>query len=367
MKTGSYIIILFLFFILIPPVFTHERNTAANHEIVEVEGVTLVLDKKYNLLWERKGEKGRSLLTGDKLCTWKEALEYAEYLNEIKYAGRTDWRIPSSYEFATIVDAGVGTPSIDTNAFPNTGNKHFWTRSEYPPIPTVVQYTNFIKGNQFKWMKTGKMRVRCVTGGGFLEADHKTPGNYSIDEFTVTDHVTGLTWEKKAQQGDVPMGEGPIGQEIDALKSLITELPDMAREILYEEFYVSGHYINNVFTLANFMTLPQFLKEFGIDLVVDLYYTYLRETKGIDWDLSLLGPRSMFMVRSFDEALDYIDWLNEINYGGYNDWRLPEQMELITTVDWDELPTVKEAFLPAFIWIYWTNTSDHTGKRHYFT
>lgn len=78
------------------------------------------------------------------------------------------------------------------------------------------------------------------------------------------------------------------------------------------------------------------------------------------------------MVFSQDQAVEYIEFLNNMNEGsgfaGHNDWRLPTVNEIVTTTDWERIPCIQEQFSPTFTWLYRTKTQDPLDNdRHFFT
>lgn len=60
------------------------------------------IDKKTGLMWTRDAnitKKGK---------TWKDALKFIEKLNKEKYAGYSDWKLPSKEELVTLIDYAKG-------------------------------------------------------------------------------------------------------------------------------------------------------------------------------------------------------------------------------------------------------------------
>lgn len=363
------LILIVIFLSLMPCcLYGHEADTGRHLELDAEKGV--VVDRKYNLMWESKTSSN-----ADYVCTWYEAFDYVDALNDQCYAGYCDWRLPSAMEYTTIVDLGkISGPSIETDFFPFNGNFHYWTISEYSPIPSVVQYTSFVSGNQFKWGKEGQMRVRCVRGGGWTAC---YPGN--TDDFvdtglTVIDNVTGLEWEQKAEHGDDPFMQGPVLVEIARLLKLAPDIPLWLDELINKEFGASGFmdYQEDVpdGVISLLMDIPHLLWTFSLDLLRNELVELSFEGK------SFLGNRSFLMFFDYPQAAEYIDWLNEMDvdgdglvegYAGFNDWRMPTVGEIVTTTDWERVPCCKEVFSPTFTWLYWTSTEDPVSGRHYFT
>ena len=57
-------------------------------------------DTKYNKTWLKQD----SYLMRGRWCTWKGAQKFVEMLNEQKFAGYEDWRVPTSQECRNLYD-----------------------------------------------------------------------------------------------------------------------------------------------------------------------------------------------------------------------------------------------------------------------
>lgn len=345
-------------------------------------GGALVIDTKYNLIWELKTEENK-----DDLYIWEESFAYAERLNEQRYGGRDDWRVPSAMEMSTLVDPGrvnlLGDPCLDTGYFPHNGNSFYWTTSEYPPIPSVCQYTSFCVGNQFKWDKNGKLRVRCVAGAGwdalypscyqgrvnnalqYRELDH---GN---NQKTVVDRLTGLEWEQKAwYDEEADFGQGLVVEQLLRLSRLPGDFVFEWTDALYNQEMAPSGFLDEQeghgFFLKLLVDLPYLLLTFNAGLVGELRKA---EVTGH----AVLGNRSYLMLFDYEQAQEYIKLLNEMEFAGHDDWRMPTVEEIITITDWNRVPCIKKPFSPTFTWLYWTSTADPLkscdpeASRHYFT
>lgn len=71
------------------------------------QGDGTVSDEAAGLLWEREGS--------DYPLTWEEAAGYVESLNERRFAGHADWRLPTVPELSTLVE---DTPSLGDFCLP---------------------------------------------------------------------------------------------------------------------------------------------------------------------------------------------------------------------------------------------------------
>ncbi len=393
----------------------HEYDTAAHHvcarcvsqaggavleEVdcakIAPEEPSVVIDTKYNLMWERKSSAADSPRSIDRLFTWEEAQAYAEELNAELYAGRDDWRVPSAWEMATLVDIGVGSPAIDDEAFPLNGNRMFWTISYYAFWEPLTQYTSFHRGNQFKWNVGGKMRVRCVAGGGWKgrydhgggldDPDDPADSEFYEAEFTVVEHalndgtpcetvidnITGLEWEQKAWSSQLAWGPealAAINDELELLYRIIPFGAEFLATLLVDDFGAGGFFEDQSVEIV-----PDFI-EIALGLTGWLQTVYLdlaAELEGYKAaEIPVIGPRSFLRLYDYAEAQTYVDYLNALDGGtgfaGHNDWRLPSVEEIITTTDWNRIPCAKEIFTPTFGWLFWTRTHDPECRKHYWT
>ena len=355
------------------PLAAYSTGTADHQIPVAIQGDPAVSDSRYNLIWEVKSANPDAINYKDRLFDWFDAQRYARHLNEISYAGQSDWRVPSAMEMATLIDTGVGEPCINTQAFPHNGNYHYWTSSQFPPLPSVATYTSFIAGAQFKWSKYGRMRGRCVAGGGWSASYpgnmdsfrllEKLPGNPSVH-----DQVTGLEWETKAWHGDAARCHGQLFGQLKKVWQFPSHITQWGAPLI-DEYRRSG-LIGDQWASA----IPAL-----VALGFDMGYAAVVYPLGVCKELrkqplstkSLLGGRSYLNVYSYEQALEYVDSLNRMNggkgYAGHNDWRLPAMDEFITTADWNRVPCTKEVFSPSFPWLYWTATPVPEGSRHYWS
>jgi len=89
---------------------------------------TMVRDNVTGLIWEVKSLDNNSINSRNDQYNWFDAQDvYIKKLNDNKFGGNTDWRLPTLKELGSIVNLGKDNPSINTFYFPNTGNsRKFW-------------------------------------------------------------------------------------------------------------------------------------------------------------------------------------------------------------------------------------------------
>ena len=135
--------------------------------------------------------------------------DFIKNLNDAKYGGYSDWRLPTIKELTYIVKYGIQSPgpTIDTGYFPNTQASFYWSST------TDAAYTDGVLGVSFYFgydsfnYKRYSLYVRAVRGGqpgslgnlviGSLEDASTAASIYTdIGDGTVIDTSTGLMWQQ---------------------------------------------------------------------------------------------------------------------------------------------------------------------------
>ncbi len=92
----------------------------------------VVIDSKTGLMWQ-KGDSYHELKKG---LNWYEALEYIDKKNAEKFAGYSDWRLPSMKELAALWRASGAVKSKDgepvglPETFADGGSYYLWSGDE---------------------------------------------------------------------------------------------------------------------------------------------------------------------------------------------------------------------------------------------
>ncbi len=90
---------------------------------------------------------------------WESAKKYCKNL---KFAGYSDWRLPSIKELFSIVNHSAYSPAINS-AFKNTTLLHYyWSTTSYAYYTSLVWNVNFGNGHTDYYNKLNKNAVRCV-------------------------------------------------------------------------------------------------------------------------------------------------------------------------------------------------------------
>ncbi len=74
------------------------------------------------------------------------SIGYKNAVNASALCGYTNWRLPTETELEGLVLTGVGSPTIDTTWFPNTGT-WYWTSTPDPYSAVYARYVQFYDGS----------------------------------------------------------------------------------------------------------------------------------------------------------------------------------------------------------------------------
>lgn len=114
------------------------------------------------------------------------------------FAGKTDWRLPSTWELATIVDYDNHFPAVNSAVFPNTPTStFFWSGIPFAGHAAYAWFVDFNGGSVGHAERDKSAFVRLVRGGRPLR-NLSTPSADFTDngDGTVYHKLTGLTWKR---------------------------------------------------------------------------------------------------------------------------------------------------------------------------
>jgi Protein of unknown function (DUF1566) len=120
----------------------------------------MVKDKGSGLTWEVKSADD-SIHGMDVRYGWSDATEtFIAVLNQKKFGGYSDWRMPTEDEIHTIREK-KNTPHINSNFFPNTAPAKYWSYYICGDGSFITKKVKFGKERS----KEKGTRVRAVRGG----------------------------------------------------------------------------------------------------------------------------------------------------------------------------------------------------------
>ena len=122
--------------------------------------------------------------------------DFIKALNDAKYGGYSDWRLPTTKELSYIVNYSFSSGSmIDTRYFPNTAANFYWSSTAYIGLKYGAFCGHFESGQvngEYEY-KDSMVYARAVRGG----QSGSGVGSYTDNgDGTVTDTFTGLTWQQ---------------------------------------------------------------------------------------------------------------------------------------------------------------------------
>jgi len=201
-----------------PPSYT-KLDATGNVLPDNAESWVMVRDNITGLVWENKTSDG-SIHERSKTFTWcdknpvtnggyqgtcgtgtgnaaTDTAAFIKALNDAKFGGFSDWRIPHIKELGSIVHMGRTNPALNTTWLPSTMSDHYlaeyyWSATSYANGGYYAWYVKFFYGFVDYYGKTDAHAVRAVRGG------QPEPLNHFLNngDGTVTDTATGLMWER---------------------------------------------------------------------------------------------------------------------------------------------------------------------------
>lgn len=180
----------------------------------------MVRDNVTGLIWENKTNDG-TIHDRDNKYTWYDSNpetnggyrgtsgdgtdteDFIKALNDAKFGGYSDWRLPTINELAYIVDNGIAEPGPTINKvyFTNTQASLYWTRTTYSGATYLAWSMNFYNGGDYGYKTSNEKNyahyVMAVRGEQTALFD-----NLIINgDGTVTDTNTGLMWQQATGKG----------------------------------------------------------------------------------------------------------------------------------------------------------------------
>lgn len=159
-------------------------------------------DNVTGLIWEIKTIGADSIHHNQNKYTWQEARDtFIPQLNEARFGGFDDWRLPTIKELSTLVNPnganfrpGTNLPvAINVDYFPNT--------KRYPPYISAnldAQNPDYVWGITFS---TGGVFWEDISDRYYVRAVRRNSTALGIlidnDDGTVTDTVTQQTWQQE--------------------------------------------------------------------------------------------------------------------------------------------------------------------------
>jgi len=272
----------------------------------------VVIDNLTGLMWARNGNLPNNTMT------WYRAIDYANNLN---LCGYSDWRLPNINELESLFNSGTPDTAmwLNTQGFNNVQpGTTYWSSTTLPGgDPSFAWIINMTVGYADAYYKSFWYAVWPVHAGQYDSPDSTYPANI---------WKTGQTTSYAAgDDGDMEMG---------------VAWPN-----------------------------PRFTDK-GNGTVAD-------NLTGLIWtkDANAPGPSacSPGTSRTWQDALDYVACLNTNNYLGYNDWRLPNRIELRNLIDYSNYApplqtghpfTGVQSYYDDWWYAYWSSTHSYYDENY---
>ncbi|TGN00514.1 DUF1566 domain-containing protein [Leptospira yasudae] len=149
-------------------------------------------DNLSGLIWKscEEGQTGSTCTGAPSSLSWAASLTACTSLNSPGYGNRTDWRLASLREYATMLNYSGSSPATYTSFFPNANGVGHWSSDRDPNAPgTQSVYVSFTDGIVGLTIQGNTNDARCVSGSALPSLSFKNNG-----DSTITDINTGLIW-----------------------------------------------------------------------------------------------------------------------------------------------------------------------------
>ena len=127
-----------------------------------------ITDARTGLMWEKKQESDvadwrESLHSVNAVLTWTEATgAWIKAVNESRFAGFSDWRVPTSHELITVIDYARPTPPAIDPIFGPVASAFYWSSTPLSFRPGLAWDVFFLDGVVFVDDQGNGNRVRAV-------------------------------------------------------------------------------------------------------------------------------------------------------------------------------------------------------------
>lgn len=138
-------------------------TTPSNRFTMNKDGT--VSDTKTGLIWKKcsEGQSGANCDSGNATTySWQGALQQAQSVNNVGFAGYKNWRLPNIKELNSIIEEMCDSPSINLEVFPNTQISRYWTSSAYSNSVNNAWRVNFSYGSSYNDNKDYDYYIRLV-------------------------------------------------------------------------------------------------------------------------------------------------------------------------------------------------------------
>jgi hypothetical protein len=281
-KTMHKYIILFLGLVIISlsPLLVHGK-------MVDNQDGTIT-DQSTCLTWQKAAP--------EKQMSWKQALSYCENL---RLAGKSDWRLPNVEELRSIVDYTKFQPTINETFFPNTMSAFCWSSTSNAYTTGIAWGVDFNYGRGNHLAKDSSYFVRAVRGGQCGSFDHldiwppqpeqtRLPPVLTIEKITFSEKVLDALEQAEIAVTLKNIGPGNA-HDVQAILSTDTDGILLPESIKYPDIAANGGNQTLRIPIKTSMQLPDARAEITIQIIEPHF------------KVKIQGKRLVFSTRAFKQ------------------------------------------------------------------
>lgn len=268
----------------------------------EATGYGTVIDWATGLMWQQNCSNGEYFEGLGGVMTWEDAFRYVALMNHANYGGYSDWRVPNCLELLST--RNLEESSTEPDIFIDTAFDPYWTSTCYSGSgPTLTYRMSYSFGHL---LITG-ITDSILSGVRACRSFYNGESNIGFPKTGRTEIIHEAGWYDHGDDGANQAGFPRNGDRFtDNSDGTVT---DNATGLIWQQ---------------------------GCSAT------------GLNWNA----------------AFEYIKSLNQQCFSGYSDWRLPNQMELFSIVDYGRAgPAINPIFTGTYLDFYWSsNTQGDKGQ-----
>ena len=234
----------------INPMFYTKLDSSGNALQDSAADWSMVRDNVTGLIWEMKTSKNGEMNyndphDADNIYYWYDSNPatnggnsgtlgdapnteaFIKALNNTKYGGFSDWRMPTNRELGDIVNysSPVSDPRINTFYFPNTVASYYWSSTTDSPYTGTAWGVHFHYGYDGLNAKSFSLYARAVRGGQYGSFGNLDTGSFDSWSGASTDNVNLL--DRYTDNGD--------GTVTDTSTELMWDQTGSSKEMTWKE------------------------------------------------------------------------------------------------------------------------------------
>jgi hypothetical protein len=124
-------------------------------------------DQSTGLMWKKclEGQQGAECYGKPSNIPWEQAWESAQLVSSSRFAGYSNWRLPTLQELESIVERQCQSPAANLQVFPHMPAEGVWSGNDLGENLNAIGM-DFNRGKPFESLKAGGKYVRLVRNLG---------------------------------------------------------------------------------------------------------------------------------------------------------------------------------------------------------